>query len=33
MVKRVAPPGCGERVKVRTPLKRPSGMPPDQTIF
>src|SRR4029453_15687974 len=32
MVNRVVPSVPGARVKVRTPLKRPSGMPPLQVI-
>jgi hypothetical protein len=28
----VAPSPCGDSTKVRTPLNRPSGIPPDQVI-
>src|SRR5262249_36156329 len=31
-VNSVTPPAFGARVNVRTPLNRPSGIPPDQTI-
>ena len=33
IVNRVAPPSTGASVNVRTPLKSPSGIPPDQTSF
>jgi hypothetical protein len=29
----VVPLPCIDKVKVRTPLNKPNGMPPDQTIF